>query len=113
MLIVTVVACLIAGCATSSKNMNQLSVGMSKAQVIQILGDPETTRASTGVEFLIYSLKERNTKPFETPLPFPIAIQGKYFVKLVQGHVESYGQVGDFDSTKPFETKQQIDLNVK
>jgi hypothetical protein len=107
------IAVILTGCSTPSKNLNKLSVGMTKAEVIQVLGEPESTRASSGVEFLIYSLKERMTKPFETPLPFPIAVQGKYFVKLVQGRVESYGQVGDFDSTKPIETKQQIDLNVK
>lgn len=101
---------LVIGCATSSKKLNEVSVGMSKPEVIKLLGAPESTRASQGVEYLIYTLTERIAKPGEAPLPFPI--QGQYFVRLVNGRVDSYGNVGDFDSTKPFETKHQIDLNV-
>ena len=110
LLMALVLAGLIADCATSSKKLNQISVGMNKAEVIKILGAPESTRANRGIEFLIYTLTERIAKPGEAPLPFPI--QGQYFVKLVDGRVESYGNLGDFDSTKPFETKHQIDLNV-
>jgi hypothetical protein len=105
------IAGLVAGCATSSKNLNKVSVGMTKAEVIQVLGQPESTRANRGVEFLIYSLREGISKPGTTIVP--ISIEGQYFVKLVDGRVESYGRVGDFDSTKPFETKHEIDLNVK
>ena len=110
LLMIMVMVGLVASCATSSKKLNQISVGMNKAEVITLLGPPESTRANQGVEFLIYTFTERIAKPGEAPLPFPI--QGKYFVRLVGGRVDSYGNIGDFDSTKPFETKHQIDLNV-
>lgn len=78
---------------------------------MQILETPESTRANREVEFLIYSLRERIARPGEAIAP--ISILGKYFVKLVGGKVESYGKLGDFDSTKPFETKHEIDINVQ
>jgi hypothetical protein len=102
---------LVTCCATSSNRLNNLSVGMSKAEVVQILGTPESTSATRGVEFLTYSLRERIARPDEASVP--VSILGKYFVKLVDGTVESYGRLGDFDSTKPFETKHEIDVNIK
>ncbi|SPD71947.1 exported hypothetical protein [uncultured Desulfobacterium sp.] len=101
---------LVTACATSSKKLNKLSVGMSKVEVVQILGTPESTSATRGVEFLTYSLRERIARPGEAIAP--ISILEKYSVKLVDGKVESYGRLGDFDSTKPFETKHEIDVNI-
>jgi hypothetical protein len=110
-ILILLVAIVCVGCATSSKNLNMISIGMSKSEVIDILGEPESTSAKGGAEYMIYSLKERISKPGETI--FPVAIEGKYYVRLVGGKVESYGRVGDFDSTKPFETKQTIDLKIE
>jgi len=97
------------GCATSSQNLNRVSVGMTKPQVIAALGHPESTRANMNDEYLIYTLGER----IDSGEIFGLAqIKGQYFVKLVDGRVVSYGKMGDFDSTKPFETKHEVDLNV-
>ncbi len=84
---------------------------MRKTEVVKILGAPESTRATREVEFLIFSLQERIAKPGEAIAP--IGIDGKYFVKFVEGKVESYGRLGDFDSTKPFETKSEVDVLIK
>ena len=35
-----------------------------------------------------------------------------YFVRFKNGLVESYGKMGDFDSTKVPETKTTVDLNI-
>lgn len=105
------VVVLVTSCATPSSNLNRLSVGMSKAEVVQILGTPESTRANRAVEFLVFNLRERIARPGEAIAP--IGIEEKYFVKLIEGKVESYGRLGDFDSTKPFETKHEIDVNIK
>ena len=43
----------------------------------------------------------------------PSAVIEKYFVKFVDGKVQSYGRLGDFDSTKPFETKHEIDVKIE
>jgi hypothetical protein len=36
-----------------------------------------------------------------------------YFVRLVGGNVDAYGQVGDFDSTKDPKMKIDLDANIK
>jgi len=107
----TLIAVLLAGCATSSQVINKVKLGMTKAEVIEIMGQPKSTRANREAEYLVYKLREGITKPFTTL--GPVSIEEEYFVKLVDGRVESYGRVGDFDSTKPFETKHEINLNVK
>ena len=99
------------GCATSAKKLNRISVGMTKVEVIKILGDPDSTAANEGCEYMIYTLREGVSKPGTTPIP--IAIDGSYFVRIVGGKVNAYGRRGDFDSTQPSESKQTIDLNVK
>jgi len=102
---------ILVGCATSSSTLNRVSVGMTKAQVIAIMGEPQSTRAKAGVEYLIYTLREGISKPFTTPVP--IVYQGQYFVRLTGGFVDSYGKRGDFDSTHVPEQKLDVDVNVK
>jgi starvation-inducible outer membrane lipoprotein len=103
-LLVSLFAVLLLGCATPSQSLNKVNIGMTKAEVISALGQPESTRANKGTEYLIYTMNNG----WGSPILF-----SEYFVKLVNGKVESYGRVGDFDSTKPFETKHEVDLNVK
>ena len=84
------------GCMTSSsERLNYLSVGMTKAEVINAIGSPDSVSAKGGAEYLVYTLRTvttltRNTWEEEAP----------YFVRLINGRVESYGYVLDFDSTK-------------
>lgn len=80
------------GCAGagSFQRMNSLKIGMTKPEVIEAIGVPNSisaTRISATriVEYLGYRI---NTGWFSTD---------KYYVKLVDGKVESYGQRGDFN----------------
>jgi len=95
----------LAACAGTPK-MNHLSVGMTKQEVIAVMGEPDSTSAKGGVEYMSYSLWRDfwDRRPGDYSDPF--------YVRLVKGKVESYGRTGDFDSTKPNEIKQTIDLNV-
>jgi outer membrane protein assembly factor BamE (lipoprotein component of BamABCDE complex) len=76
------------GCATTSK-MNSISLGMSKAEVIEIMGKPVSTSAVEGTQYLNYTL----TDPVYYTPDF-------YYVCIREGKVFSYGRMGDFDSTK-------------
>ena len=97
----------ICGCATTPK-MNHLSVGLTKTEVIAIMGrEPDSTSAKSGVEYLTYLL----WRDFWDRRPGDYSDQ--FFVRLIDGKVDSYGRKGDFDSTKVPETKQTIDLNIK
>ncbi len=97
---------LLSGCTTAAK-LNEISLGMSKQKVIEVLGTPSTTSATKGVEYMIYE--------FYGAWDGRMRIKGgskNYFVRIKDGIVESYGQKGDFDSTKISETKSTIDLNI-
>ena len=104
---ITLIAVVLVGCATPSKNLNRVSVGMTKTQVIELLGEPQSARATQGVEYLIYRLAEGFSVAGA-----PHEVRSSYFVGLRNGVVDSYGRLGDFDSTRIPESKHTIDLNV-
>jgi hypothetical protein len=72
------------GCAGSSKKMNLLSLGMTKQQVIEAIGDPTSTSAKRNTEYLNYRLTEDGF------------YSDSYYVRLLDGKVESYGRAGSF-----------------
>jgi hypothetical protein len=72
-------------CAGSSKKMNQLNLGMTKQEVIEAIGEPTSTSAKRNKEYLNYHL---TTGGFYTNV---------YYVRLLDGKVNAYGQSGDFN----------------
>ncbi|HWN95559.1 MAG TPA: hypothetical protein VNT99_11035 [Methylomirabilota bacterium] len=80
---------LLIGCASSAKKMNSLSIGMTKAEAIRVMGTPKSTSASQGVEYLIYILDASRT---DALLP------EEYYVRIVAGKVDAYGQMRDLPS---------------
>lgn len=104
-----VILCLgLIGCATVP-TLNSVSIGMTKADVIKIMGTPASVSAQNNTEYLIYSCKTSLAKALL--LGALAACPGDSrdkFVRLVNGKVESYGNVGDFDSTK----NPTVDINA-
>ena len=92
------------GCASpSAKKMNIIAVGMSKQEVVQIMGAPITSKATSGVEYLIYKLRGGSCTTTDYVLwgtLDPDCRGALYFVQLRNGAVSAYGEQGDFDSTK-------------
>lgn len=82
-----IAAIVLAGCATAGR-MNNLSVGMSKADVIATMGNPSDTSSQGRTEYLRYHLLQ------------PGVGMGEYLVRLVDGAVDAYGRAGDLDLTK-------------
>lgn len=72
----------IIGCAASAKSLNQLNIGMTKAEVIELMGEPNYTSSVRDVEILAYKLKAGS---FYTDT---------YHVKLINGKVVKFGQQG-------------------
>ena len=108
----------LAGCLSmpgpSASKLNNLQIGMAKSDVIKTLGPPNNTRASEGVEYMIYALNEGTQLVVDNTGKGWLAPQNRqYFVRLRNGVVDSWGKVGDFDSAKVPETKSEIDVNVK
>ncbi len=110
---IIVFAVLLTGCAPGAKkmssNMNNASLGMTKNEVINLMGQPQSVSATHGVEYLNYKLCS-----IEGDFGNDFRCRGweDYYVRLKAGRVDSYGKRGDFDSTKAPETKQTIDLNI-
>ena len=69
------------GCATSSE-LNKLQIGMSRQEVLTLLGTPDSTSAQANVEYLTYYLESAAGNGREQP----------YMVRLVNGRVESFGR---------------------
>ena len=66
-------------CAHTGRRMNQISIGMSKVEVIQALGNPRSVGAKNKIEVLHY----RDDNGFWQ--------YDYYYVRLVDDKVESYG----------------------
>ena len=75
------------GCAGthSFQKMNHLKIDMTKQEVIEVLGAPDSTSATRRVEYLKYRI---HRGLFST---------ADYYVRLINGKVESYGEGGDFN----------------
>jgi hypothetical protein len=70
---------LLAGCAPWLP-MQNVSIGMNKAEVLQQLGTPTDVAGSGNVEYFWYNPINRFWQ--------------RYYVRLVNGKVESYGPLG-------------------
>jgi outer membrane protein assembly factor BamE (lipoprotein component of BamABCDE complex) len=91
------------GCATSGK-MGQVSIGMTRAEVIDALGDPVSTSGTGGTEYLNYHLSE-------TSEDVKYEVKKDYYVRLVNGRVDSFGRLGDSDSTQDSTGRSETDSN--
>jgi hypothetical protein len=74
-------AILLAGCQTSSA-LNNVHIGMTKAEVQSLLGTPDSTSAQANVEYMTYYLTSDAGYGRDQP----------YMVRLVNGKVESFGR---------------------
>lgn len=89
----------LSACATAS-NMNKLSLGMTKPEVIRVMGTPDSSAAQGGAEYLEYQHLEY------------IGHYAYFFVRLANGKVDAYGKKGDFDSTKTPVTRVELDQKI-
>ena len=74
--------------------MNSVSLGMTKQQVIEVLGNPNSTSAMQGKEFMNYLFTE-NCPPLANG-----CASTAYFVRLIGGKVDAYGRHGDFGTSE-------------
>ena len=71
-------------CAGSAKKINDLNIGMTKSDVIHIMGEPNYTSGSGNVEILSYKLKT------------DCCFSDTFFVRIKEGKVDRFGQQGSF-----------------
>jgi hypothetical protein len=84
MLCIAVAVLVVCGCAGSSKKMNAVRLGMSKQEVIETMGNPSSTSAIEETLYLKYRLRSSGL------------FVSEYYVRLQDGEVDAFGQVGDF-----------------
>ena len=82
LLILFFLSILVLGCAGSAQKINNLNIGMTKAEVIEAMGEPNYTSAANDVEILSYKLTSNS--PYSDT----------YFVRIKNGKVERFGQQG-------------------
>ena len=85
-LIVLLLCGLVAGCAGSASRINDLKIGMTKADVVAVMGEPDFTSGSKDIEILSYKLKSGSL------------FTETYFVRIKGGRVDRFGQQGSFGS---------------
>jgi hypothetical protein len=72
---------LLVGC-NSAAQLNNVRIGMTKDQVLAMLGTPDSTSAQANVEYLTYYLEGDSEYGRDRP----------YMVRVVDGKVESFGR---------------------
>ena len=91
---------LMVGCGTPQPSFDRISVGMTKEQVKAVIGKPDAVATQGKTEYWNY----RETAVWPEVM---------WFVRFIDGKVESFGQRGDFDSTKDPTQKVIIDKTDK
>lgn len=89
------------GVSISQPDFSKVSLGMKKEDVIRGLGQPSEISVKGRVEYFTYGWDH----PWDGR---PGYIVAWYYVKFVDGRVDSYGKKGDFNSTK----NKTVDLNI-
>lgn len=74
----------VSGCATSAKKINNLNIGMTKAEVLEAMGEPNYSSGTKDVEILSYKLTSDGL------------FSDMYFVRIKNGKVDRFGQQGSF-----------------
>lgn len=92
-------------------DLTRVSVGVSRDEVIRLLGKPTRVAVHSGVEYLEYESFENSGWDWKGKRNFQWM-----FVRIINGKAESFGRKGDFDTTKnptmDINVKQQIDTRV-
>lgn len=99
--IVLLLTTVLAGCAHSSSRLRKISIGMSKDDVENILGEPRASGAAKGVEYFEYRMVDGGFGGTE----------GFYWIRFEHGKVVSYGRPGDFEMAAPPTEKLIIQKN--
>ena len=82
--VMLVIAGFIWGCAGSANKLDDLHLGMTREQVIQVMGKPNHVSARENVVFLNYKLRSQSL------------FTDEYFVRITEGKVDLFGRRGDF-----------------
>lgn len=105
LLALTLTGCMAAVFGTADQ-LNQISIGMTKEDVVKKLGPPKTTAAADGIEYMQY-------RWVKTVIAADGNFPEVYYVAIKNGLVTSFGRKGDFDSTKVPTRRVEVDQTIR
>jgi outer membrane protein assembly factor BamE (lipoprotein component of BamABCDE complex) len=83
LILIVLVACL-AGCVATGPNSAALRVGMTRDEAVAAMGQPGSVAANGHDEYLNYTITETSPDGYHS-------IMRPYYVRLFDGHVQSFG----------------------
>jgi len=86
LIIIMAILLVLTGCATTAK-MNKVSIGMTKSEVIDTMGKPDSSAGIGREETLRYTLYNASIDMYQ-----------EYWVVLRNGKVYKYGRAGDYNN---------------
>ena len=96
-------------CSKPEVDLTRVSIGMTKDEVTKNLGKPTRVSVQGRLEFFEYEAYDAASIGPATGIKHNFR---HLYVRFIDGKVESFGQKGDFDSTKNPTTEQKIDLKI-
>ncbi|QPK64810.1 SHOCT domain-containing protein [Methylomonas sp. LL1] len=90
----------------TADQLNQLTIGMPKQEVLTLLGPPKSVSANEGIEYMQYSW-------VKTVIAADGNFPEDYYVAIRDGKVSNFGRKGDFDSAKYPAQRVEIDQTIR
>jgi hypothetical protein len=92
------------GCAKPDLDFSNIRIGMTKDQVVNIVGKPTRISVINNLEIFEYEAYDR--------VGALIVNRRSQFIRFINGKVESFGNKGDFDSTKTPTNRIELDQKL-
>ncbi|MCI0427355.1 MAG: hypothetical protein L0Z46_05000 [Nitrospiraceae bacterium] len=103
---IAIVSVLLSGCFANAGRTSGVHYGMSKQEVVAVMGAPVSVSTHGSSQYLSYSVCDTDTQTLN-------GIMRPYVVRLIDGRVESYGTTGDVDSSQTPTGRHESDQIVK
>jgi hypothetical protein len=101
---IAIVSVLLSGCFAKAGRTSGVQYGMSKQEVVAVMGAPVSVSTHGSSQSLSYSVCDTDNQP---------GIMRPYVVRLTDGRVESYGTTGDVGSSQTPTGRLESDQIVK
>ena len=103
---IAIVSVLLSGCVAKAGRTSGVNQGMSKQEVLAVMGHPVSVSTHGSSQYLNYSVCDTDNQTLN-------GIMRPYVVRLIDGQVESYGTTGDVGSPQTPMGRQESDQIVK
>ena len=107
---IAIVSVLLSGCFANAGRTSGVHYGMSKQEVVAVMGAPVSVSTHGSSQYLSYSVCDTDNQTLN-------GIMRPYVVRLIDGRVESYGTTGDVDNpqtpTGRHESEQIVKQDVR